>query len=64
MNHGTRCYLQGKAPTQTLDYQSGYEGDSDTKCIFSELLLSSGKAIPDTAITAVAMGYCQDLRKI
>ena len=64
MNHGARCFLHGKAPTQILDWQAGYAADADTARMFTALRLSRGKSIPDSDITAVAMGYRQHLQQV
>ena len=57
MIHGSRCYLQSKAPSHTFDLKSDYHADNDTKLMLSMLPLSSGKSLSTDVITSAAMGY-------
>ena len=62
-NHGDRCYLQGKAPTMTLDWKYGYVQGNNTTVFLDALEISKGKALSDNVITSVAMGYRKHLEK-
>ena len=63
ISYGTSCYLHGETSSVLLDWETGYSQDYNCITIINALKSSNGKAILDTIITSVKMGYRQYLRK-
>ena len=62
ISNSASCYLQGKMSSMILDWKSGYENDPDTKILFTAMRDSGGKALSNSVINSVAMGYRQHLK--